>query len=81
MITIAVVQLALGFVNVILLAPVWMQMVHLLVADLLWIAFVVLGASVLAAPSEGVAYSLSGTPEGPRLMASAGLDSSSNTRV
>jgi cytochrome c oxidase assembly protein subunit 15 len=80
-IAIAVMQLALGFVNVILLAPVWMQMVHLLVADVLWIAFVLLGASVLTAPSEGFAYSLSGTPEGPSLIASAGLDSSSNTRV
>lgn len=42
------VQLAIGAVNVILLAPVWMQLVHLLVADLLWIAFVLLGASTLA---------------------------------
>ena len=41
-------QLVLGAVNVILLAPVWMQIIHLLVADLLWIAFVLLGASVLA---------------------------------
>lgn len=41
-------QLALGGINVILLAPVWMQMVHLLAADLLWIAFVLLGAEVLS---------------------------------
>lgn len=41
-------QLVIGAVNVILLAPVWMQMIHLLVADLLWIAFVVFGARVLA---------------------------------
>ena len=41
-------QLVLGTVNVILLAPVWMQIIHLLVADLLWIAFVLFGASVLA---------------------------------
>ena len=46
-IALAVVQLAIGGVNVILLAPVWMQMVHLLAADTLWIAFVVLGAEVL----------------------------------
>lgn len=44
----AAAQLVLGAVNVILLAPVWMQMIHLLVADLLWIAFVLLGANVLA---------------------------------
>lgn len=41
-------QLVIGAVNVILLAPVWMQLIHLLVADLLWIAFVLLGARVLA---------------------------------
>ncbi len=45
-IALAVVQLALGGVNVILLAPVWMQMVHLLAADTLWIAFVLLAAEV-----------------------------------
>lgn len=48
----AAAQLVLGAVNVILLAPVWMQMIHLLVADLLWIAFVLLGAKVLAAGVE-----------------------------
>jgi cytochrome c oxidase assembly protein subunit 15 len=45
----AALQLVIGAVNVILLAPVWMQMAHLLVADLLWIAFVLLGATVLRA--------------------------------
>jgi cytochrome c oxidase assembly protein subunit 15 len=44
----AIVQVLLGFVNVWLLAPVWMQLTHLLVADLLWIALVVLTASALA---------------------------------
>jgi cytochrome c oxidase assembly protein subunit 15 len=48
--TLAAVQLALGALNVIMLAPVWMQLVHLLVADLLWITFVLLGASVLMVP-------------------------------
>jgi heme A synthase len=41
-------QVVLGFVNVWLLAPVWMQLTHLLIADLLWIALVVLTASALA---------------------------------
>jgi cytochrome c oxidase assembly protein subunit 15 len=44
----ALTQIAAGFVNVVLLAPVWMQLVHLLLADLLFIAFVVLAASTLA---------------------------------
>lgn len=49
-------QLVLGAVNVILLAPVWMQMIHLLVADLLWIAFVLFSARVLASPVDNAAF-------------------------
>ena len=41
-------QAALGGLNVVLLAPVWLQLVHLLVADLLWISVVLLAAAVLA---------------------------------
>ncbi len=39
-------QLALGVINVLLLAPVWLQLVHLLVADLLWIAWVLVAPAV-----------------------------------
>jgi heme A synthase len=48
----AAIQLLAGAVNLILLAPVWMQLLHLLVADLLWIAFVLLGAAALAVPAR-----------------------------
>lgn len=41
------IQLVAGFVNVILLAPVWMQIVHLLLADVMWIAAILLGATAL----------------------------------
>jgi len=51
----AAVQLVVGFVNVVLLAPVWLQLVHLLVADALWIALVLLGASTLAVHEPAVA--------------------------
>jgi heme A synthase len=44
-------QLALGFLNVLLLAPVWLQLVHLLVADAIWLAYVLLAADVLASPT------------------------------
>jgi heme A synthase len=44
-------QLALGALNVALLAPVWMQLVHLLMADLVWIALTLLAAAVLAQPA------------------------------
>jgi heme A synthase len=41
------VQSAMGVLNVLLLAPVWLQLVHLLLADLLWIAVMLLGAAAL----------------------------------
>ena len=48
-------QLAAGLVNVVLLAPVWLQLVHLLLADAVWISYVFLGAEMLADPeSSGV---------------------------
>jgi cytochrome c oxidase assembly protein subunit 15 len=43
-------QLAAGFANLLLLAPVVMQMIHLLLADVVWITFILLAASALAAP-------------------------------
>jgi heme A synthase len=42
-------QIGLGIANVLLLAPVWLQLVHLLAADGIWIAFVLLSAASLAA--------------------------------
>lgn len=44
------VQMIAGLLNVALLAPIWMQLVHLVLADLAWIALVLLGAIALAAP-------------------------------
>jgi cytochrome c oxidase assembly protein subunit 15 len=40
-------QIVLGGVNVLLLAPTWMQVVHLLGADLYWVALVALAAEVI----------------------------------
>jgi heme A synthase len=45
-------QLFAGFVNLILLAPVWMQIIHLLLADLVWISLVLLAAETLSLPNE-----------------------------
>lgn len=42
-----VTQLGLGVANVFLLAPTWLQLVHLLMADLVWIALVLFVASSL----------------------------------
>jgi cytochrome c oxidase assembly protein subunit 15 len=52
---IAALQTGLGTLNVLLLAPVWLQLAHLLVADLLWIALVLLAATALAANPARVA--------------------------
>jgi cytochrome c oxidase assembly protein subunit 15 len=41
-------QIVAGVVNVVLLAPVWMQLVHLLLADLVWISYFVVAAQALA---------------------------------
>ncbi|EPX60030.1 Heme A synthase, cytochrome oxidase biogenesis protein Cox15-CtaA [Cystobacter fuscus DSM 2262] len=41
-------QLFAGMFNVVLLAPVWLQLVHLLLADLVWIVLLRLGAAGLA---------------------------------
>lgn len=40
--TLALVQLGAGAVNILLLAPVWMQITHLLLADLIWLSLVLL---------------------------------------
>jgi len=40
-------QFALGLADVVLLAPVWMQILHLLGADLYWVALVILTAVVV----------------------------------
>jgi cytochrome c oxidase assembly protein subunit 15 len=43
-------QLVAGLTNIVLLAPIWLQQAHLLLADLVWVDLVLLAASSLAAP-------------------------------
>jgi heme A synthase len=43
-----VTQLLAGAFNVVLKAPIWMQLLHLLLADLIWIALVLLASETLA---------------------------------
>jgi heme A synthase len=45
--TLFLLQLFIGTINLLLLAPVWLQLVHLLVADLVWISLILLTAAVL----------------------------------
>ncbi|MCU1257164.1 MAG: Heme synthase, cytochrome oxidase biosis protein Cox15-CtaA [Bryobacterales bacterium] len=41
-------QWALGALDVVLLAPFWLQLVHLLLADLLWVAAVLMSAALVS---------------------------------
>ncbi len=45
------IQLVAGVLNVVLLTPIWLQLVHLLLADLLWISIIWFGAETLAESS------------------------------
>ena len=44
-----ILQFSIGVLNVILLAPLWVQVFHLLTADLIWVTLVLLSAEVLGA--------------------------------
>jgi len=48
-------QIAIGVANIVLLAPIFMQLIHLLMADLVWLTLVLAAATALAAPSPAVA--------------------------
>jgi heme A synthase len=48
------VQLLAGGINLLLLAPVWMQLIHLLLADLVWITLVLLAANEFAQVGETI---------------------------
>lgn len=61
-------QIIGGGINVSLRAPVWMQLVHLLMADMLWIGLVLLAAVALAARPADLPGSLRPAPR--RLAAS-----------
>jgi cytochrome c oxidase assembly protein subunit 15 len=56
------VQLCAGLVNLVLLAPVAMQLVHLLLADVVWILVVRLGVAALAADAPRVEAKLEPAP-------------------
>ena len=47
-----IIQLVAGLINLILLAPVWMQIIHLLLADLVWLLLILLAAETLSLPPD-----------------------------
>jgi heme A synthase len=60
-------QIGAGFVNLALLAPVWMQLVHLLLADLVWISVVLFAASALAEPDAAASAARPAREQAPAL--------------
>jgi protoheme IX farnesyltransferase len=48
------VQMGAGLVNLALLAPVALQLLHLLVADLIWVSLVLMAASALSEPAPAL---------------------------
>ena len=48
------VQWAMGTANLLLLAPIWSQLTHLLLADVLWVALVLLSAAALSGAAAAV---------------------------
>jgi heme A synthase len=52
--TMVIVQLLAGFINLILLAPVWMQIIHLFLADVVWITFILFASNTLQSAEEEI---------------------------
>jgi heme a synthase len=61
-------QLAFGAATLLTLAPIVMQLGHLLLADLLWISFVLLAANYFASRSDGSSASPPGLPIGQQII-------------
>lgn len=55
-------QIAIGVTNLVLLAPAWMQIVHLFFADACWVALVLLAASALSREEAAPAGAISAEP-------------------
>lgn len=57
-----VLQLSLGGLNVVLKAPLWLQLVHLLTSDIIWVLLVLLAATSLSVHEEAVDSTQVGQP-------------------
>ena len=67
------IQLTAGATNLLLLAPIWMQLIHLLLSDLLWIVLVLLAVTVSVVDKS--------ESEGPMSVASRGTESERKRRA
>jgi heme A synthase len=58
LIALIIIQLGAGLINLLLHAPVWLQIVHLLLSDLIWILLILLAFTTLAQPARKIIDSL-----------------------
>lgn len=56
-VVVVLLQVGAGLLSVTLLAPVWLQMVHLMLADAVWISLVLTGAAALAEAPTSLPHS------------------------
>lgn len=56
LITLVLIQLGAGLVNLLLHAPIWLQIIHLLLSDFVWIALVLLAFTTLAQPAQETSF-------------------------
>jgi len=57
LIALVLIQLGAGLVNLLLHAPIWLQIIHLLLSDLIWIALVLLTFTALSHPAREATFS------------------------
>lgn len=69
----ALAQTVLGFVNVVLLAPIWMQLLHLFVADVNWILLILFAAAALGASVQHVEVTDEADAPEPDMPAATGM--------
>jgi len=55
LLTLVGIQLAAGAINVLLHAPIWMQLLHLLLSDFIWVVLVVIAGKLLLEPGADAA--------------------------
>ena len=60
------VQVGLGLLNIRLLAPVWMQLLHLLSADVMWVLLILVAMDVVAQPALSSGWGAAARSSDPR---------------
>ncbi|MGH9844148.1 MAG: COX15/CtaA family protein [Blastocatellia bacterium] len=58
LVALVLIQLLAGLVNLLLHAPIWLQLVHLLLSDLVWIALVLLAHTAMAQTAPEPSFSI-----------------------